>query len=184
MSAGAAMSQNRDETIANFQAITGIDDVSRCVAILEEHSWHLETAAAVSLASYVAIMIVKPAIESLPCPSWAAGSSVLSRVEDLLSDVWSMACRSSAVAMMVLWEAVLRQQGSAGGDSVRALALFTATLTFVGAGVASALEDAERRMHRRNRRDPAGDPYRASAILFADLLQSTVAFLVPPLVGS
>ena len=44
---GGAMS--RDETIANFQAITGMEDVSECVALLEEHNWNLETAAAVAL---------------------------------------------------------------------------------------------------------------------------------------
>jgi hypothetical protein len=46
------MSQHRDETIANFQAITGVDDVSQCVAILEQHNWHLETAAAVTLSQH------------------------------------------------------------------------------------------------------------------------------------
>jgi len=51
-SAGAVMSQHRDETIANFQAITGVDDVSQCVAILEQHNWHLETAAAVTLSQH------------------------------------------------------------------------------------------------------------------------------------
>jgi len=49
-SSGAAMS--RDETIANFQAITGIDDLNRSVEILESHNWNLETAAAVSLSQH------------------------------------------------------------------------------------------------------------------------------------
>jgi len=47
-----AMSHSRDETIANFQAITGIEDLNQCVAILEEHNWHLETAAAVALSQH------------------------------------------------------------------------------------------------------------------------------------
>ena len=40
-SAGAVMSQHSDETIANFQAITGVDDVIQCVEILNHHHWDL-----------------------------------------------------------------------------------------------------------------------------------------------
>ncbi len=40
-SAGAVMSQHCDETIANFQAITGVDDVIQCVEILNHHHWDL-----------------------------------------------------------------------------------------------------------------------------------------------
>ena len=35
------MSQHCDETIANFQAITGVDDVIQCVEILNHHHWDL-----------------------------------------------------------------------------------------------------------------------------------------------
>ena len=35
------MSRHRDETIANFQAITGVHDVPQCVEILEQHHWDL-----------------------------------------------------------------------------------------------------------------------------------------------
>ena len=43
---------SRDETIANFQAITGIENLNECVSILETHNWNLETAAAASLAQH------------------------------------------------------------------------------------------------------------------------------------
>lgn len=43
---------SRDETIANFQAITGIENLNECVSILEAHNWNLETAAAASLAQH------------------------------------------------------------------------------------------------------------------------------------
>ena len=43
---------SRDEIIANFQAITGIDDVNRSIECLEAHNWNLETAAAVALSQH------------------------------------------------------------------------------------------------------------------------------------
>ena len=43
---------SRDETIANFQAITGIENLNECVSILETHNWNLESAAAASLAQH------------------------------------------------------------------------------------------------------------------------------------
>ena len=46
------MSHSRNETIAFFQALTDIQDLNQCVAILEEHEWHLETAAAVALSQH------------------------------------------------------------------------------------------------------------------------------------
>jgi hypothetical protein len=52
ISAMAQRSVSRDETIANFQAITGMDDLHACVELLEQHDWNLETAAAVALSRH------------------------------------------------------------------------------------------------------------------------------------
>lgn len=32
---------SRDETLENFQAFTGLEDISTCMSILEQHGWNL-----------------------------------------------------------------------------------------------------------------------------------------------
>lgn len=42
---------DRNEILANFQACTGIDDISECIAHLEQHDWNLNDAVQVALAA-------------------------------------------------------------------------------------------------------------------------------------
>lgn len=132
---------------------------------------------------------------TLPQDVECGDSCLINWLEEFVADVWAMVSRGATVTMMVLWQQALDEQALLGTPAAEVggqLSFFYAcTLTFLGATLSAwleALEDSLRALNRRDERaagrgQGAGLPtwslqWRESAILFSDLVQMTIGYVV------